>query len=70
MAERHEARQVEIPRERRDDMSVGGMQATPTNSGTDKAEGQYGPWMIVTRKRFGQKGTKKGTPLKGTTKST
>nr|POF24341.1 hypothetical protein CFP56_27537 [Quercus suber] len=30
-------------------------------SGTEEEEGLYGPWMVVTRKRNGHKGTKKGT---------
>ena len=29
-------------------------------SGTDHEEDRYGPWMVVTRKRGGQKGTTKG----------
>lgn len=60
---------MENPRERSDDGSACGMQATPIRSGTDEAEGQYGLWMVVTRKRLGQKGTKTGTSLEGTTRS-
>lgn len=72
MAKRHKAGQVEIPRERHDDVSAGGMQVMPTaiGSGTDEAERQYSPWMVVTRKKLGQKGTRKGTSLEGTTRST
>ena len=32
-------------------------------SGTEEEEGLYGPWMVVSRKRNGHKGTKKGTNL-------
>ena len=53
MAEKHHAGQVENSREVREDVLAGGMQAIPNGSGTDETEDQYGPWMVVTRKRPG-----------------
>ncbi|KAF3952429.1 hypothetical protein CMV_022009 [Castanea mollissima] len=70
MAERRQVEQVDNTREMRDDVCAGGMQATPNVSGTGEDEGKYGPWMVVARKRTGQKGTKKSTSFEGTTRST
>ena len=52
-AEKNHAGQVENSREVREDVFAGGMQAMPNGSGTDETEDQYGPWMVVTRKRPG-----------------
>lgn len=43
--------------------------ATPTESGVEEAERQYGPWMVVSRKRNRHKTTKKDVSSKGPTKS-
>nr|POE45151.1 hypothetical protein CFP56_28444 [Quercus suber] len=69
-AERHQVGQVENPREVCEDVCASGMQATPNGSGMDKTEGQYGPWMVVSKKKPGQKGTKKSTSFEGTIRST
>lgn len=61
---------MDNPREVRDDVCAGGMQDTPNDSGMGEDEGQYGPWMVVSKKRPGQKGTKKSTPFEGNTRST
>lgn len=38
-------------------------------SGMMEADGEYGPWMVVSKKRNGYKGTKSGPNLVGTSKS-
>ncbi|XP_050260089.1 uncharacterized protein LOC126705223 [Quercus robur] len=43
--------------------------AMPKVSGAEDIEGQYGPWMVVTRKKQIQKGTKKGSAPEGSTRS-
>ena len=47
------------------------MFATTTSNGSEieEAEGQYRPWLIVTRKRGGHKGTKPNPTIEGPTKS-
>ncbi|KAK9983119.1 hypothetical protein SO802_032644 [Lithocarpus litseifolius] len=40
---------------------------TPNENGDVEAEGQYGPWMVVTRKRYGNRGTKKDHHVPGVT---
>ncbi|KAL0005143.1 hypothetical protein SO802_012704 [Lithocarpus litseifolius] len=42
---------------------------TPNENGDVEAEGQYGPWMVVTRKRYGSRGTKKDHHVLGSSKS-
>nr|POE46358.1 hypothetical protein CFP56_55218 [Quercus suber] len=36
---------------------------------TEEAKGQYGPWLVVTSKRGGHKGTRPSSIMKGPTKS-
>ena len=43
--------------------------STSGTSVVEKASCQYGPWMVVTRKKGGYKGTKQNPSLGGTTKS-
>ena len=42
---------------------------TPNDNGEVETESQYSPWMVVAKKRYGNKGTKKDPYVVGSSKS-
>ena len=41
----------------------------PNDNGEVETEGQYSPWMVVAKKRYGNRGTKKDPHVVGLSKS-